>query len=56
MRRRNFKRIYEIIEQSYDILGEGLVKKISETDINKMIESSDMKVMIVFMEYVNILT
>jgi len=36
-------------------LGEGLVKKISDKEINGMIENSDMRVMILFMEYVNIL-
>ena len=54
MRRKNFKRIYEIIEKSYEILDLNWVKKIREKEIQKMIECSDLKVMIVLMENVKI--
>lgn len=54
MRRKNFKRIYEIIEKSYEILDLNWVKKIREKEIEKMIECSDLKVMIVLMENVQI--
>lgn len=53
MRKRNFQRIYEIVEQSYDVLGWDMVKRLEERDIGRMIDKGDVGVMVVFMEYVS---
>ena len=52
MRKKNFKKLFQIIEQSYEILGIVMRQRITEQDIKKMIEESDMRILHMFMEHV----
>ncbi len=45
-------KIYEIIEQGYEVLGEKMKRKLSEKEIQDMIEKYNMLTLNYFIEYV----